>query len=202
MVSTKRVFTSKADEHGRVVKAKAQLVARGFSQRPGVDHNETFAPPPAVSCIRMMAAIACELPLDLLYFDVQQAFVQDELQELVLMRMPQGCGDLSGKVTHLNRSLCGLKQASRSWHRHLVTRLKSVSFEQSLAYPCGFRFIEAGSVFIIAVVHVDDIFAVGRKERCDRLCEDLNRPVPIYNIFPSCDDRPVATIPETRSRVN
>ena len=42
----------------------------------------------------------------------------------------------------LNRSLYGLKHASRSWHRHLVTRLKSLSFEQSLAGPCAFRLIE------------------------------------------------------------
>ena len=39
--------------------------------------------------------------------------------------------DLSGKVVRLN-----LKQASRSWHRHLVARLKSLGFEQSLAGPC------------------------------------------------------------------
>ena len=41
--------------------------------------------------------------------------------------------------------------------------------------------VEAGSVSIIAVVHVDDIFAVGRKEKCDRFCEDVNHLVPINN---------------------
>ena len=82
----------------------------------------------------------------------------------------------------LNRGLYRLKQASRFWHRHLVTRLKSLSFKQSLANPYVFRLIEEGSVSIIAVVHVDDIFAVGRKERCDRFCEDLNRLVPTNNL--------------------
>ena len=90
------------------------------------------------------------------------------------MRMPQGCRALSGRVVRLNRSLYGLKQASRSWQNHLVVRLKSLGFEQSLADACVFRLIEAGSVAVIAVVCVDDIFAVGRKERCDRFCEDLN----------------------------
>ena len=33
-----------------------------------------------------------------------------------------------------------------------------------------------------AVVHVDDIFAVGRKEICDRLCADLNRASPVNNL--------------------
>ena len=31
-------------------------------------------------------------------------------------------------------------------------------------------------------MHVDDIFAVGRKERCDRLCTDLNRAIPVKNL--------------------
>ena len=36
--------------------------------------------------------------------------------------------------------------------------------------------------FIIAVEYIDDIVAVGRKERCDRFCEDLNHVVPIANL--------------------
>ena len=44
------------------------------------------------------------------------------------------------------------------------------------------RLIESGSVTIITVVHVDDIFAVGRKSRCDQFCDDLNHLVPINNL--------------------
>ena len=168
MVSAKWVFTWKSDETGKVVKAKARLAARGFSQRPRLDYNETFAPTPDAPCIRLMASIACELQLDLRHFDVQQVFVQAELKEVVFRRMPKGCGALSREVVRLNRSLYGLKQASRSWHKHQVARLKSLGFEQSLADPFVLRLIEAGYVAVIAVVHVDDIFAVGRKERCGR----------------------------------
>ena len=35
---------------------------------------------------------------------------------------------------------------------------------------------------ITAVVHVDDTFAVGQKERCYRLCVDLNRTIPVKNL--------------------
>ena len=31
-------------------------------------------------------------------------------------------------------------------------------------------------------MHVADIFAVGQKERCDRLCVDLNRTIPVKNL--------------------
>ena len=47
---------------------------------------------------------------------------------------------------------------------------------------CVFRLIEDGRLAITAVVHVDDIFAVGQKERCDRLCVDLNRTIPVKNV--------------------
>ena len=35
---------------------------------------------------------------------------------------------------------------------------------------------------VVTVVHVDDIFAVGRKARCDQFCEGLKRLVPINNL--------------------
>ena len=80
--------------------------------------------------------------------------------------MPQGCGALSAKVGRLNRSLYGLKRASRSRRSDLGFRLTSLGFEQSLADACVFRLIGAGSASIIPVVHVDDLFAVGREEGC------------------------------------
>ena len=60
---------------------------------------------------------------------MDQAFVQAELDEDVFLRLPKGC-ELSGKVVRLNKSLYGLKQASRMWHAHLITCLKSLGFEQ------------------------------------------------------------------------
>ena len=73
-------------------------------------------------------------------------------------------------------------QASRSWHNHLMTYMKSLGFEQCLADACVMSLIESGTVSIVTVVRVDDIFAVGSKSRCDQFCEDLNRLVPINNL--------------------
>lgn len=71
MITAKWVFTWKSDEHGRIVKAKCRLVARGFGQRRGIDFFETYAPTPASCCIRLLACIACELGLDLCHFDCE-----------------------------------------------------------------------------------------------------------------------------------
>ena len=57
-----------------------------------------------------------------------------------------------------------------------------LGFEQCLADSCVFRLIPRGIVVLILVVHVDDIFAVGKKERCDQFGKDLNRMVPVKNL--------------------
>ena len=86
-------------------------------------------PSPEVQKQRSTEQIACELDLDLCHFDAEQAFVQSDLDEVVYIRLPPGCGALSGKVVRLRRSLYGLKQASRTWHYHLVRGMKALGFE-------------------------------------------------------------------------
>ena len=108
------MYAWKTNEFGQVVRAKARLVARGFSQREGVDYLETFSPCPCVLSIRLLTAIAGELGLDLCHFDAEQVFVPSKLDEDVYLRMSQGCRALSGKAVKLGRSLYGLKQASRT----------------------------------------------------------------------------------------
>ena len=111
------------------------------------------------------------------HFDVKQGFVQCKLDEDVFLHLPKGCGHLSGKIVRLNKSLYGSKHASRSWHAYLTTCLKTLCFQQCVADACVFRLVEEGRVAIIAVVHVDDIFAVGLKSRCDVFRDELNRMV-------------------------
>ena len=120
-------------------KAKSRLVARGFKQREGVDFSETFAPTVSSSCVRHMSAVAREGDLDLCHFDVDQAFVQSDLEEDIFLRLPKGCGDLSGKVVRLNKILYGLKQAPHTWYTHLATCLKILGFEQCMTDLCVFH---------------------------------------------------------------
>ena len=176
------MFNWKSDEFGWVNKAKSRLVARGFKQREGIDFGETFAPIVSSSCVRLLSAIACELDLDVCHFDVEQAFVQSKLDEDVFLRLPRGCGRLSGKIVRLNKSLYGLKQASpvMACASHHV--LEYTCFQQCLADTCVFRLVEEGRIAIIAVVHVDDIFAVDLKSRCDLFRDELNRMVPVKNL--------------------
>ena len=99
----------KVDETGKIVKVKARLVAKGFKQKYGVDYLETFSPTANAAPQRLLIALACKYNLELLHWDIEQAFVQSELDHEVFMKLPPGCGSMSGKVARLNKSLYGLK---------------------------------------------------------------------------------------------
>ena len=77
------------------------MVAKGFTQVQDVDYHETTSPTPASAPVRMIAAITNEKGFPVFYLDVSQAFVQAPLEEEIYMRLPPGCGELSGKVVKL-----------------------------------------------------------------------------------------------------
>ena len=57
-----------------------------------------------------------------------KAFVQSMLGHEVFMKLPPGCGSMSGKVVRLNKSLYGLQRASRTFYKRLVSDLKRIGF--------------------------------------------------------------------------
>ena len=182
MVLAKWVYSWKVNELGHAVRAKAPLVVRGFAQREGIDLFETISPCPSVASIRLLAAIACEFGWDLCHCDAEQAFDQSKLDEVVLIRLHPGCGELFGKVFKLERSLYCLRQSSRTWHNHLMRGLKCLGFESCAAEACVMRLVEDSVVVMVVVVHVDDIFSIGLRSRCDKFGVDPNRYVPITNL--------------------
>ena len=80
--------------------------------------------------MRLLSTIDCELDLDVSHFDVEQAFVQSKLDKDVFLRLPNGCGNLSGKIVRLNKNLYGLKQASRSMACTSYVMLETARFSK------------------------------------------------------------------------
>lgn len=58
-------------------------------QREGIDFGESCPTFLSSSFERLLDAIASELDMDLLHFDVDQAFVQSHFDEDVLLRLPK-----------------------------------------------------------------------------------------------------------------
>ncbi|PKI68061.1 hypothetical protein CRG98_011657, partial [Punica granatum] len=77
----KWIFKTKYNENGSIQKYKARVVAKGYSQVPGVDFNETFAPVARKEMIRTVLALAAQLEMKVFHLDVKSAFLNGELEE-------------------------------------------------------------------------------------------------------------------------
>ena len=60
------------------------------------------------------------------HLDVKQAYTKARLDNKIVMKLPGGCGELSGKYVDLEKALCGLKQSGLLWNDLLVEKLVTV----------------------------------------------------------------------------
>eukprot|EP00253_Pinus_taeda_P004550 PITA_04550 len=115
-LSCKWVYKVKYKADGTLEKYKARLVARGFSQKEGIDYEETFAPTAKMSTIRLVLTLAAQFNWKVHQMDVKSAFLNGDLQEEVYMTQPPGfkVAGQEQKVCRLVKALYGLKQAPRA----------------------------------------------------------------------------------------
>jgi hypothetical protein len=81
---------NKEGEKGLVVTNKSRLVAQGFSQKEGIDYEETFAPVTHLEVIRILLAFSMAKGFKLHQMDVKSAFLNGVLEEEVYVRQPPG----------------------------------------------------------------------------------------------------------------
>lgn len=113
-VHTIKVDPSGGDDHT----LKTRLVARGFSQRRGLDYVETFSPVGHRQSLRQMLSIVARENFELQGLDISTAFLHGDLDEGIYMRLPQeSVGASLERIVRLRKSLYGLKQAGRCWNR-------------------------------------------------------------------------------------
>ncbi|GKB97878.1 retrotransposon protein, putative, ty1-copia subclass [Tanacetum coccineum] len=130
VVKSKWIYKKKTDMDGKIHIYKARLVAKGCTQTYGVDYEETFSHVADIRAIRILIAIA--------------AFYDYEIW----------------KVCKLQRSIYGLKQASRSWNKRFDGEIKKFGFHQNLDEPCVYQ-KASGSNIIFLILYVDDIILMG-----------------------------------------
>ncbi|CAI7877932.1 unnamed protein product [Closterium sp. NIES-53] len=110
---------------------KACYVARGFSQRQGVDYFQTFSPTPKMTTLWVL---------------------------LHLRRPPGFTGSFpAGTQWSLWRPVYGLRQAPREWHDTLRTTLAALGFAPSTADPSLFLRTDTSLPPFYILVYVDDL---------------------------------------------
>jgi hypothetical protein len=112
-VGCKWVFKTKRDATGSITHYKAKLVAQGYTQRKGLDFQETFAPVARMTSQRIVIATAAAEGLELFQIDVKNAYLNGEIDTDIYMKQPVGFEDsrYSDMVWALQKGLYGLKQA-------------------------------------------------------------------------------------------
>ncbi|CAI7799186.1 unnamed protein product [Closterium sp. NIES-54] len=138
---------------------KARYVARGFSQRQGVDYFQTFSPTPKMTTLRVLLHVAAQRDYELHSLDFSTAFLQGSLHEEIWLHRPPGfTGSFPpGTQWSLRRPVYGLRQAPREWHDTLRTTLAALGFAPSTADPSLFLCSDTSLPPFYVLVYVHDL---------------------------------------------
>jgi len=101
------VFTYKFDEDGYLYRFKARLVVRGDLQQL---YGDTYAATLAARTFRALIAIANQFGLELLQYDVPNAFLNATLNQKLYAETPAGF-EKDGELLQVLRALYGLKES-------------------------------------------------------------------------------------------
>jgi hypothetical protein len=121
VVTSKWLFKIKHAVDGSIEKYKSRFVARGFSQKEGIDYNETFAPIARYTSIKTIISLTSVLGWKLHQMDVKTAFLNGQVDEEVYIEQPEGfvVHRNASHVCKLKKALHGLKQAPRAWYARI-----------------------------------------------------------------------------------
>jgi hypothetical protein len=151
------VYSVKSDGRKR-----ARLVAKGFSQLPGIDYDETFSPITRFESVRIILALSALNNWDIEALDVKTAFLYGELDEEIYMEQPEGFVQQgsTGMVYRLKKALYGLKQASLAWYRQAHKSLEKLGFKRCFS-DSGIYLRQDKVHITLCVLYVDNLLFLG-----------------------------------------
>ncbi|CAI7787889.1 unnamed protein product [Closterium sp. NIES-54] len=138
---------------------KARYVARGFSQRHGVEYFHTFSPTPKITTLQALLHVAAQRDYELHSLDFSTDFLQGSLHEEIWLRRPPGFTKLFPACTQwsLRWPIYGLRPAPREWHDTLRTTLAALGFAPATADPSLFLHTNTSLPLFYVLVYVDDL---------------------------------------------
>ena len=133
-IGCKWIFKTKRDSNGNVERYKAHLVAKGFTQKEGIDYEEIFSLVFTKNSFRTIMALVAHFDLELHQMDVKTMLLNGNIYETIYMVQPKNFvfGDLKLMVCKLKKFIYGLKQASCEWYHKFHQVITSNGFEGNL----------------------------------------------------------------------
>uniref|UniRef100_H3GJF0 Reverse transcriptase Ty1/copia-type domain-containing protein n=1 Tax=Phytophthora ramorum TaxID=164328 RepID=H3GJF0_PHYRM len=179
LVTAKWVYKIKFSSNGELERFKARLVARGFTQKFGVDFDATFSPVRKLSSLRLIALQAALWKAKLLQGDVPNAYLKSPLDKPIYLTPPNGtAGVFAGQSWLLPKGLYGLKQSGKLWNDMIDAFLKAEGFTRSKVDPCIYFMHHDGNLCVLGL-YVDDVLVVSQDDNLSehvmsRLAERFN----------------------------
>ncbi|XP_073357810.1 uncharacterized protein [Aegilops tauschii subsp. strangulata] len=209
IVTGKWLFRHKFKADGSLERYKARWVVRGFSQRPGVDFDETFSPVVKAATIRVVLSVAAAHNWPVHQMDVNNAFLHGHLTERVYCQQPVGFVDAShpDHVCLLDKSLYGLKQAPRAWFARFAAFVRTIGFCDCRSDPslfvlhsgdgAAYLLLDARGFFLSQRGYAEELL-----ERANMVeCKPVSTPVDTHSKLSATDGSPVTDASEYRSLV-
>ncbi|KAE8256647.1 hypothetical protein A4X03_0g5197 [Tilletia caries] len=166
VVSTKWVCKTKRDADGNYLKHKARLVGRGFTQRYGIDYDETYAPVGRMTSLRIFFVEASVNNSLVWQMDAETAFLNPDMDRVLYISFPEVWKQNDSKATGLlvRKGLYGFKQSARLWWLDVVAKLEALDFTHSDADWGIFVRIELDGSRTIVFVYVDDFLIAAKTQ--------------------------------------
>jgi hypothetical protein len=129
VVTDKWIFKHKLKADGSLDQYKARWVLQGLTQCPEVDYTETFCPVVKLATVWTVLTLTVSMCWPMHQLDVKNVFLHGTLFETIYCSQPAGFVDLVHPqlVCRLNKSLNGLKQATRAWYHCFPSYLVSLA---------------------------------------------------------------------------
>lgn len=174
-VGCRLLFSLKFNANGTLERRKVRCVTKGYTQKEGQDYNDTFSSVAKMATVKLLLKISATKKWSLTQLDVSNAFLNGDLEEEIYMKIPEGYAERKGvvfppgTVLKHNKSIYGLKQASRQWFKKFSAVLLTLGLTK--AHGDHSLFVrQRKDDFVVVLVYVDDIIIAST---CDAATEEL-----------------------------
>jgi hypothetical protein len=155
---------------------RARLVACGYSQVPGVDFTESFAPVLNDVSFRLMLISKLVWDMTSTVVDIETTFLHGNLDKEIYMDVPMGLSIGPNKKLLLRKTIYGLVQSAKKFYEKLIDVLKVIGFEVSKSDPCLWTMWDSVvNHMLIIGIYVDDCLINGKESSISNLLEELKK---------------------------
>lgn len=165
-ITCKWIYKLKIQPDGSIERHKARVVARGYSQRYGLDYDETFSPVAKITTVRRLLAFAATKSWKLCQIDVKNAFLHGELDRSIYIKQPEGFRSKAHPdyMCKVKIALYGIKQAPRAWYAKIAVFLVQSGYSITPSNSSLFLKYSGGKLSVV-LIYVNDLIITADHEK-------------------------------------